>query len=141
MRRALFIAAVLLLAAPAAADAAVLSVQRAERLALAEAKERATQEKDGGNVSVDRCTRRSVRTVSCKVSWRYVEEFDHRETVDCEQRDDICSVPEERTFRGEERNCTADVSVRNLSPRGRRLRVIAVLTGQECKPFFDTEQD
>jgi hypothetical protein len=141
MRRALFIAAFLLLMAPVAADAAVLSVSRAERLARAEAQERASQEDNGGNVQVQGCSRRSVRTVLCKVAWEYYEEFDRRETVDCEQRDSICSVPEERTFQGERRNCTARVSVRNLAPRTRRLRVIAVLSGQECNPFFNTGQN
>ncbi|MEJ7718918.1 MAG: hypothetical protein WKF31_13525 [Thermoleophilaceae bacterium] len=87
MKRALFIAAVLMLVVPVAAQAATLTVDRAQRAALAEAQERADQEKDGRRVAVGECARRGARRVICRVSWEYTEEFDRRERIDCTVRD------------------------------------------------------
>ena len=139
MRRALFIAGVLLLVVPVAASAATLTIDRAHKAALVETQERADQEKDGRNVAVGSCARRSVRRFVCQVSWEYTEEFDSREKVSCTERDDICSLDDEKRWATAERKCRAKVTVRFVSTR--RSRASAVLTGQDCKPFFPrTEQ-
>lgn len=138
MRRALFIAAVLLLVVPMAAQAATLTVDRAQRAALAEAQERADQEEDGRGVAVGDCARRAARRVVCQVSWEYTEDFDRREQIPCTERDEICSLEDEKRWATAERKCTARVSVRYVSPR--RRRATAVLSGQDCKPFFPSAQ-
>ncbi|MGI8596276.1 MAG: hypothetical protein ACR2LY_03210 [Thermoleophilaceae bacterium] len=134
MKRALFIVAVLMLVVPVAAQAATLTVDRAQRAALGEARERADQEKDGRGVAVGECARRGARRVICRVSWEYTEEFDRRERIDCTVRDRICTLEEEKRWATAERKCTARVSVRLTSARSRRAT--AVLTGQDCNPFF-----
>lgn len=138
MRRALFIAAVLLLVVPVTAQAATLTVDRAQRAALAEAQERADQEKDGRRVAVGDCARRAARRVVCQVSWEYTEDFDRREEIPCTVRDEICSLEDEKRWAAERRECTATVSVRFVSRRLRRAT--AVLSGQDCKPFFPSAQ-
>jgi len=138
LRRALFIAAVLLLVVPMAAHAATLTVDSAQRAALAEAQERADQEKDGRGVAVGDCARRAVRRVICRVSWQYTEDFDRREVIPCTVRDEICSLEDEKRWATAERKCTASVTVRYVSPR--RRRATAVLSGQDCKPFFPSGQ-
>lgn len=141
MRRALFIATVLSLVVPAAAHAATLSVDRAKQAARAEAQSRAKQERNGRNVEVGSCVRRGSRTVRCRVAWDYTERFDRRAEEDCTSRDEICSQPEESRWFSEVRHCRAQVTVRYVSPR--RRSVSAVLTRQNCRPFFervDTEE-
>lgn len=138
MKRALFTAAVLMLVVPGAAQAATLTVDRAQRAALAEAQGRADQEKDGRRVAVGDCARRGTRRVICQVSWEYTEDFDRRERIDCTVRDDICTLEDEKRWATAERKCTARVSVRYVSPR--RRRATAVLSGQDCKPFFPRAQ-
>lgn len=135
MRRAVVAAAVMLLLVPVVAEAATLTVPRAQQLARAEAQQRADQEQNGRSVEVGDCSRRSVRYVTCRVGWQYTEEFDGRQTVDCSQRDSICSEQEERIWKSQQRTCTASVVVRYISRRDRKG--VAVLSGQRCTPFFE----
>ena len=135
MRRALLGATLLVLAVPGLAQAATLSVERAEQAALVEVQQKTAQENMGTAAQVGSCERRGARTVRCAVTWEYVERFDGREDVSCEETNSECSQDEDRRWVGERRKCTANVTVRYVSPR--LTRVSAVLTGQQCTPFFD----
>ncbi len=127
MRRALTIAAGLLVLVPSAAEARELTFAGARSAAQREVSSQARQETGGRGARVDSCTRRSALRARCRVSFSYTEATAYRDgyTPEKAQYEDV----------GEERSCTATVLVEYSNRRARK--VSSVLIGRRCRPFFD----
>jgi hypothetical protein len=127
MKRALTIAAGLLVLVPSAAEARALSAASARSAAQREVSAQARQEPDGRAARVESCSRRSALRARCRVSFSYTESTAYRGGY----------TPEKAQFEDvpEERKCTATVLVQ-LS-NGRARNPSAVLINRTCRPFFD----